>query len=76
MRTAFQGASGLLLTLGLFVILAIAIRSFFFIVIAAAFAAVVILHFWNKRPVKTPEDDQVRLHLNDETHTEDKLGLK
>jgi cbb3-type cytochrome oxidase subunit 3 len=74
MRTGFQGATGLLLALALFVVLALAIRSFFVIVIAAAFAAVVILHFWNKRPVKTPEDDQVRLHLNDDA--DDKLAPK
>jgi hypothetical protein len=44
--------------------LAIAIRSFFLIVVGAAVAAVIILHFWNKRPVRTPEDDQVRLNLD------------
>jgi len=44
--------------------LAIVIRPFFVVIIAAALATVVILHFWNKRPVKTPEDDQVRLNLD------------
>jgi hypothetical protein len=71
MRTGFQGA-GLLIALVLFLFLAIAIRSFFVVVLGAALAAVVILHFWNKRPVKTPEDDQVRLHLNDEDHVSPK----
>jgi apolipoprotein N-acyltransferase len=34
------------------------------VIVAAAVAAVVILHFRNKRPVKTPEDDQIRLNLD------------
>lgn len=38
-------------------------HSLVLIIIAAAVAAVVILHFWNKRPVKAPGDD-VRLNLD------------
>jgi sugar phosphate permease len=64
MRTGFKGAGALVIAAAVLVGLAIAIRSFFVVVIAAALAAVVILHFWNKRPVKTPEDDQVRLNLD------------
>lgn len=64
MRAGFKGAGIPAIAGVLLVVLAIAIRSFFLIVIAAALAAVVILHFWNKRPVKTPEDDQVRLNLD------------
>lgn len=40
-------------------------RSFVVIIVAAAVVAVVILHYVNKRPVKLPEDDQIRLHLDD-----------
>jgi cbb3-type cytochrome oxidase subunit 3 len=75
MRTGFKGTGALIIAAALFVALAIAIRSFFVVVIAAAFAAVVILHFWNKRPVKTPEDDQVRLHLNDDVKRDAKEDL-
>jgi len=54
----------LLIAVAGLVALAMAVRSFFLIVVGAAALAVVILHFWNKRPVKTPEDDQVRLNLD------------
>ena len=64
MRKGFQGAGALIIAAAVLVGLAVAIRSFFLVVIVAALAAVVILHFWNKRPVKTPEDDQVRLNLD------------
>jgi len=40
-------------------------RAFVVIIVAAAVVAVVILHFINQRPVKLPEDDQIRLHLDD-----------
>jgi hypothetical protein len=38
-------------------------HSLVLVIIAGAVAAVVILHFWNKRPVKAPGDD-VRLNLD------------
>jgi sugar phosphate permease len=60
----YKGAGALVIAIAAIVALAIYARSFVLIIIAAAVAAVVILHFWNKRPVKTPEDDQVRLHLD------------
>lgn len=40
-------------------------RLFAVIIVAAAVVAVVILHFINQRPVKLPEEDQIRLHLDD-----------
>ena len=54
----------MLIAVAALVALAVAIRSFFLIVVGAAAVAVAILHFWNKRPVKTPEDDQIRLNLD------------
>jgi hypothetical protein len=61
-----RGSAALIIAVIAVAGLAIYARSFVFIMIAAAVAAVVILHFWNKRPVKPPEDDQIRLHLNDD----------
>ncbi len=40
-------------------------RWFLLISVAIGVVAAVIIHFVNKRPVKTQEDEQVRLHLND-----------
>ncbi len=42
-----------------------AARWFLLISVAIGIVAAVIIHFINTRPVKTKEDDQVRLHLND-----------
>jgi hypothetical protein len=64
MRRGSKGVGALLIAVAGLVALAMAVRSFFLIVVGAAALAVVILHFWNKRPVKTPEDDQVRLNLD------------
>jgi hypothetical protein len=66
-QTSYKGTFALVIAAIAFIVLAAVIRTFFLIVIASALAAVVILHFWNKRPVKTPEDDQVRLNLNDDS---------
>ncbi len=60
------GTAALVIAAVAFLVLAIAFKGFFLIVVASAVLAVVILHFWNKRPVKPPEEDQVRLHLNDD----------
>jgi len=64
MRTGFKGVGALVVAAAVLVGLAVAIGKFFLVVIAATLATVVILHFWNKRPVKTPEDDQIRLNLD------------
>jgi membrane protein implicated in regulation of membrane protease activity len=64
MRRGWKGVGALLIAVAALVALAVAIRSFFLIVVGAAAVAVAILHFWNKRPVKTPEDDQIRLNLD------------
>ncbi len=59
-----KGSAALVVALVAIAALAIYARSFVLIIIAGAVAAIVILHFWNKRPVKTPEDDQIRLNLD------------
>jgi uncharacterized membrane protein len=59
-----KGVGALLVAVVVLVALAFVIGKFFLAIIAAALVAVVVLHFWNKRPVKTPEDDQVRLNLD------------
>jgi hypothetical protein len=41
-----------------------ALRWFFLISIALGVVAAVILHFINKRPIKTREDKQIRLNLD------------
>ncbi|MFB3813994.1 MAG: hypothetical protein ACE14L_07765 [Terriglobales bacterium] len=66
-NVAFKGVGGLIIALAVVATLLIAIpayRIFFLISLGIAAVVVVILHFWNKRPVKTPEDDQVRLNLD------------
>ncbi len=66
-NVAFKGIGGLLIAVVVVVALLLAIpayRWFFLISLGIAVVVVVFLHFWNKRPVKTPEDEQVRLHLN------------
>ena len=59
-----KGTGALVVALLALVGLAYYAGSFVLIILAAALAAVVILHFWNKRPVKKPEDDQIRLNLD------------
>lgn len=61
-----KGAGALIIALAAIVALAIYARSFVLIIVAAAVAAVIILHFRNKRPVKLPQDDQIRLNLDDQ----------
>ena len=63
---SLKGAGALLVAAVVFAALAVMARSFFLIILAAAAVAVLILHFWNKRPVKTPYEEQVRLNLNEE----------
>ncbi len=66
-NVAFKGIGGLIIAVAVVVLLLVAVpayRWFFLISIGIALVVVVILHFWNKRPVKTPEDDQVRLNLD------------
>jgi hypothetical protein len=60
-----KGVGALLIAIAAIVALAVYARSFALIIVAAAVVAVVILHFLNKRPVKLPEDDQIRLNLDD-----------
>jgi ABC-type bacteriocin/lantibiotic exporter with double-glycine peptidase domain len=62
-----KGVGALVVALIAIVGLAIYASVFILVVIAAAAATVIILHFWNKRPVKSREDDQIRLHLNDDS---------
>jgi len=64
MRIGVKGVGALIVAAAVLFGLAIAIRTFFVVIVAAALLTVVILHFWNKRPVKTPEDDQVHLNLD------------
>ena len=54
-----KGAGALVIAIQAIIGLAIYARLFALIIAAAAVAAVIILHFWNKRPVKTPEDDHI-----------------
>ncbi len=64
---AFKGIGGLVVAVAVVAVLLIAIpayRWFLLISLGIAVVVVVFLHFWNKRPVKTPEDEQVRLHLD------------
>ncbi len=66
-NVAFKGFGGLLIAVVVVAALLVAIpayRWFFLISLGIAAVVVIILHFWNKRPVKTPEDEQVRLHLD------------
>jgi O-antigen ligase len=59
-----KGAGALIIAIVAILALAIYARSFVFIIMAAAIAAVIILHYRNKRPVRTPEDGQIRLNLD------------
>lgn len=59
-----KGTGALIVAIAAIVGLAVYARTFALIIVAAAIAAVVILQFWNKRPVKKPEDDQIRLNLD------------
>jgi hypothetical protein len=67
MPSGLKGAGALVLGIatvaGLLVGAALTAHSLVLVMIAAAVAAVVILHFWNKRPVKVPGED-VRLNLD------------
>ena len=64
----FKGVGALIVgvaaVLAILVAAAITAHTLVLVIVAGAVAAVVILHFWNKRPVKTPEDDQIRLNLD------------
>jgi fatty acid desaturase len=64
MSKKLKGAGAVLIAVAVFATLAVVIRSFFLIIVGAAVVTVVFLHYWNKRPVKTPEEDQVRLNLD------------
>jgi O-antigen ligase len=59
-----KGIGALIVALVVLAALLYYARSFVVIIIAAAVVAVVILHFVNQRPVKLPEDDQIRLNLD------------
>jgi len=59
-----KGTGALVVALVAIAALAYYAGLFALIIVAAAVAAVVILHFRNKRPVKKPADDQIRLNLD------------
>jgi sugar phosphate permease len=68
MGKGFKGTGALVVAAVILAVLGIFISHYYgvwaLIVPLATLAAIVVLHFWNKRPVKTPEDDQVRLNLD------------
>jgi hypothetical protein len=67
MFSSFKGTGGLIITVVVVIALMLwlaALRWFFLISVALGLIAAVILHFVNKRPVKTPEDKRIRLNLD------------
>jgi 4-amino-4-deoxy-L-arabinose transferase-like glycosyltransferase len=67
MLSGFKGASALIIMVVVvigFMVWLPALRWFFLISLVLGLVAAIILHFIHKRPVKTPEDKQIRLNLD------------